>query len=433
VGEEAALSVRTGLRWLTHPYAVLDEARRRHGLTFWLDLPLAGRALVTGDPATVREIAAHPDLDAGKGIEALREVMGNRSLITLDGEDHAERRRIVSPLLRRDLERLDGITVQATLDLLGEIPAGATFAVYDLARRISLRAVVRLLFGESSPEEAARAERLVDAFLLSFDSPWVLFLKPLHLDLGPLNAWGRALRNRRRLEAFLRERITACRRSSQDRSGLARIVREGESLSNGEIVAEVLALLLFGHDTGAATLAWAFAHLHQNPEALAKIREESGTVHAQFERCVPEEHPYLRAALEESMRLAPVVVHLTRVARRDTRIGGERVPAGARVFPSAYLAQHNPEVFPEPDRFRPERFLGDRSYEGAWFPFGFGARTCVGRHYVTRQMILLTSTLARHADLALPPGYTPRPVRRLVLIHPEGGTPMILRGRRAAA
>jgi cytochrome P450 len=427
------LSVRQGFRWLTHPYAVLDEARRRHGLTFWLDLPLAGRALVTGDPALIREIVAHPDLDAGKGIEALREVMGDRSLITLDGEDHAERRRIVGPLFRRDLERLDGITLQATLEALGEIPTGATFAVYDLARRISLRAIARFLFGESSPEEAARAERLVDAFLLSFDSPWVLFLKPLHLDLGPLNAWGRALRNRRRLEAFLRERIAACRRQPEEGGGLARIVREGSALSDREIVAEVLALLLFGHDTGAATLAWAFAHVHQHPGAAAKIRAESDAVHARHGRCVPEEHGYLRAALEESMRLAPVVVHLTRVARRDTRIGHETVPAGTRVFPSAYLAQHNAEVFPEPDRFRPERFLDGKSYEGAWFPFGFGARTCVGRHYVTRQMILLASTLARHADLALPPGWVPRPVRRLVLVHPEGGTPMVLRRRREPA
>jgi cytochrome P450 family 110 len=424
------LSVRTGLRWLIHPYAVLDEARRRHGLTFWLDLPLTSRTLVTGDPALIREIVAHPDLDAGKGIEALREVLGDRSLITLDGEDHAERRRIVGPLFRRDLERLDGITVQATLEALGEIPVGATFAVYDLARRISLRIIVRLLFGESSPEEATRAERLVDAFLLSFDSPWVLFLKPLHLDLGPLNAWGRALRNRRRLEAFLQERIAVCRRQPEDGSGLARIVREGSALSDREIVAEVLALLLFGHDTGAATLAWAFAHVHQHPEAAAKIRAESDAVHACHGRCAPEEHRYLRAALEESMRLAPVVVHLTRVARRTIRIGSETVPAGTRVFPSAYLAQHNAEVFPEPDRFRPERFLEGKSYEGAWFPFGFGARTCVGRHYLTRQMILLASTFARHADLALPPGYVPRPVRRLVLVHPEGGTPMVLRGRR---
>lgn len=412
------MSLRDSVRWLRDPYGFLDEARERRGLTFWMDLALAGRVLVTGDPEVVREIVAHPDLDAGQGIAALREIMGDRSLITLDGEDHAARRRLVGPLFRRDLEALDGITIAAAREALGEIAPGEVFAVYDLARRISLRAIVRLLFGEMSREDAAKAERLVDAFLLSFESPWVLFLRPLHVDLGPLTAWGRALRNRRRLVEFLEERITAARRSEQD-GGLARIVREGADLPDGEIVSEVLALLLFGHDTGAATLAWAFAHLHRHPEAVRKIREETG------------EPVFLRACLEESMRLCPVVVHLTRVARRETRIGGEAVPAGTRVFPSAYLAQRNPEVFPEPDRFLPERFLEGKTFEGSYFPFGFGARTCIGRHFVTRQMILLTSTILRHADLALLPGDNARPVRRLVLILPEGGTRMVLRERLA--
>lgn len=412
------MSLRDSVRWLRDPYAFLDEARERRGLTFWMDLALAGRVLVTGDPEVVHEIVAHPDLDAGQGIAALREIMGDRSLITLDGEDHAARRRLVGPLFRKNLEALDGITIEATREALGEIAPGRTFSVYDLARRISLRAIVRLLFGETSGEEAARAERLVDDFLLSFESPWVLFLRPLHVDLGPLTAWGRALRNRRRLVEFLRERITAARHSERN-SGLAGIVREGADLPDDEIVSEILALLLFGHDTGAATLAWAFAHLHRHPEALQKIRDDH------------DAHVYLRACLEESMRLCPVVVHLTRVARRETRIGGERVPAGARVFPSAYLAQRNPRVFPEPDRFLPERFLEGKTFEGSYFPFGFGTRTCIGRHFVTRQMILLTSTILRHADLALLPGDRARPVRRLVLILPEGGTRMVLRERRA--
>ena len=410
--------LRDSVRWLRDPYAFLDEARERRGLTFWMDLALAGRVLVTGDPEVVREIVAHPDLDTGQGIAELRVIMGDRSLITLDGEDHAARRRLVGPLFRRDLEALDGITIAATREALGEIAPRQTFSVYDLARRISLRAIVRLLFGEMSSAEAARAERLVDAFLLSFESPWVLFLRPLHVNLGPLTAWGRALRNRRRLVEFLEERIAAARRLEQD-GGLARIVREGAELPDGEIVSEVLALLLFGHDTGAATLAWAFAHLHRHPEALQKIREEA------------EAHVYLRACLEESMRLCPVVVHLTRVARWETRIGGETVPAGTRVFPSAYLAQRNPEVFPEPNRFLPERFLEGKTFEGSYFPFGFGARTCIGRHFVTRQMMLLTSTILRHADLELLPGDRSRPVRRLVLILPEGGTRMVLQGWRS--
>jgi cytochrome P450 len=397
-------SILRTVRWLRRPYAVLDAARSRHGLTFWLDLAFAGRSLVTGEPALVREIMGHPDLDAGRGIAALRPMLGDRSLITLDGEDHLARRRIVAPLFRRELERLDAATVEAAMAAARAITPGEPFSVYDLTRRISLAAIVRLLFGEAPAVEA-----LVDAFFHSFASPWVLFLKPLHVDLGPRSPWGRALRNRRRLEEELRARIAACRRG-EGAGGLARIVEGGADLEDDDFVSEILALLLFGHDTGAATLAWAFAHLHAHPQTLARARQEP---------------PYLEACLLESMRLCPVVVHVTRVARRDLRLGSHDVPAGARVLPSAYLAQRNPEVFPEPDRFQPERFLDGASYDGAYFPFGFSPRTCIGRPFVMRQMTLVTSTLLRHLDLALLPGGEGRPERRLVLILPRGGTPMV--------
>jgi cytochrome P450 family 110 len=421
------VKVRASLRWLSDPYTFLDQARERHGLTFWMELAVAGRALVTGDPALIREMTGHPDLDAGRGIAALREALGDRSLITLDGEDHAARRRIVAPLFGREIERLDELTVRVTAEALRDILPGRELSIYDLARRISLRVIVRLLFGADA--EAGRAERLVEAFLLSFESPWVLFLRPLHVNLGPLSPWGRALRNRQCLRQFLREWIAVCRRGkASEEAGIARIVREGAELADDEIATEVLALLLFGHDTGAAATAWAFAHLYHHPESLARVREESETL-----RGVPEERPYLKTCLEESMRLCPVVVHVTRVARHDLRIGGHDIPAGSRIFPSAYLAQRNPAVFPEPDRFQPERFLAGRSYEGSYFPFGFSPRTCIGRHFVMRQMILMTSAIVRLADLALAPGYEARPQRRLVLILPRQGTRMILERRREAA
>jgi cytochrome P450 len=412
-------TLRASWRWLAAPYAALEAERARRGPTFWMDLAFLGRALVTGDPALVREIASRHDLEAGRGISALRGVLGDRSLITLDGEDHAARRRLVAPLFRSGLEALDNATVEATLEALRDIPAGGTFAVYDFARRISLRAIVRFLL-PGSPAEEARTGRLIERYLLSFASPWVLFLRPLHLDLGPLTPWGRAVRNRERLREHLRERIRAARQDAGLPGGLARIAREGADLPEDEVVDETLALLLFGHDTGAAALAWAFAHIWGHPEAAARLREE-------------DDPAWLDACLQESLRLCPVVVHVTRIATRDTQIGGWDVPAGARIFPCAYLAQRDPGVFPEPAAFRPERFLNGRSYEGSWFPFGLGARTCIGNRFALRQMRLITATTVRYADLAPAPGYEPKPVRRLVLVLPRQGARMVLRQRREAA
>ena len=408
-------NLRASWRWLTAPYAALDAERARRGPTFWIDLALVGRALVTGDPALVREIASRHDLEAGRGISALRSVLGDRSLITLDGERHLARRHLVAPLFRRDLEALDAVTADTTLEALQKIGAGATFTVYDFARRISLGAIVRFLLPGSSVEEA-RTGRLIERFLLSFSSPWILFLNPLHLNLGPLSPWGRAMRNREQLCEHLRERVRAARRDPALPGVLARIARDGADLPEDEIVEEALALLLFGHDTGAAALAWAFVHIWGRREVVERIREESDPA-------------YLEACLKESLRLCPVVVHMTRVAPQATRVGAWDVPAGARIFPCAYLAQRDPAIFPDPAAFRPERFLNGRAYEGSWFPFGLGARTCIGNRFALRQMQLIAATTVHNADLALAPRYEPAPVRRLVLIVPRRGGRMVLRRR----
>jgi cytochrome P450 len=414
-----AATLRTSRRWLADPYGTLDAERARRGPTFWLDLALVGRVLVTGDPALIQEITAHPDLEAGSGISALRRVLGEGSLITMDGEAHADRRRLVAPFFRRGLEVLDAATCAATSDALQAVPPGGRISIYDLARRVSLRSIIQFLLAPP-PEEASRAERLVDAFLLSFESPWVLFLRPLQIDLGRWSPWGRALRNRERLCALLREHVRAAR-SGGNTGGtgggiLACIAREAPDLSEDDIVAETLALLLFGHDTGAAALAWAVAHIWRRPEVLARVRAEADSA----------AKPYLEACLKESLRLSPVVPHLTRVAVRTTRIGGHTVPAGTRVFPCVYLAQRDPDVFPEPAAFQPERFLEGQTYEGSWFPFGLGARTCIGNRFALRQMLLTAATAARCAGLAAEPGWEPRPVRRLVLVVPEGGTRMVV-------
>ena len=195
------------------------------------------------------------------------------------------------------------------------------------------------------------------------------------------------------------------------------------TLSEDDLIEEVLSLLLFGHDTAAATMAWALAHIYQDGAAVQRIRAEAdggrnGTpIH-------PESLPYLEACLKESMRLCPVVVHVVRTATTDIRLAEHAVPRGHKVIPCTYLAQHNAEVFPEPYAFRPDRFLNGRRYEHAFFPFGFGDRTCVGKPFAMRQMLLVLSTAARAADLELAPGYQATPARQLVLIVPRRGALM---------
>ena len=415
-----------GYQWLARPYSFLDAQLRRRGLTFQLDLPILGRSLVTGDPALVREIALHPDLDSGRGIFALRAILGDRSLITLDGQQHRERRRMLAPAFTpRILESYDAITVETTRAVIRGFSPGRPSSFYEAAREISLKAIVRFIFGENRKEEERGVELLVEDFLKSFRNPLVLYLKFLQVDLGPASAWGRALRNRDRLRARILSEIAARRQGRANAPGLlSTLVESGAGPDDADLTTEVLTLLMFGHDTGAAAMAWAMAHLLQHPEAMDRARAEAAALQSGE---APAWGPYLEACIRESMRLSPVVVHVTRVARRDLELGGYRVCAGERVLPSAYLAQHNEEIFPDAGRFLPERFLGGRNYGHAYFPFGIGSRLCLGEPFALRQMALVLSTFVSGAALELAPGYQVRPARNLVLIMPRRGTMVVNR------
>lgn len=404
---------RRTYQWIANPYVFLEDARKKHGLTFWMDLAMVGRVLVTGDPDLVGRIVDHPDLESGRGIAVLRAILGNGSLITLDGENHGHRRRTLAPSLNRGLERFDLETARYTIEQLGNLRPGSEVSVYELVRKVTLQTIVGLIFGVHDRDQRRHVERLVEAFLRSCTSSWLLYVRPLHVDLGPLTPWGRARRQGDRLRQFITGHIRAARRSPvEPASGILAELSRSADLTEEDLTAEILALLLFGHDTSAATLAWAFAHVCGHPGTMARIRSAG--------------QPFLDACLHESMRLNPVVVHVTRVARRDVDLGPHRVPSGTRVFASSYLAGRNENVFPEPSLFRPERFLNDVSESRALFPFGLGARTCIGRHLAMRQMALIMSTMIRHADIELAPGYEIRPVRRTVLMVPKAGTRVVI-------
>lgn len=415
--------IRDGYRWLVDPYRLLDGALQRHGLTFRIRLPVLGDVLMTGDPRLIAEIVRNQDLDGGKGAAVLGAILGRRSLIMLKSEVHAARHRLIAPLFRGEsLPGHDELTIRLTQETLGRLSRGQTFSLYSVVREIGLKAMVAAMFGVG--DVADEAEGKAARFLNSFHNPLILFCPALRVDAGAWSPWGRALRNRRVLCDLIRREIRACRDAPSAPTILQRLVAAAaSSLGEDDLIEEVLSLLLFGHDTAAATMAWAFAHIYSDRQVVERIR---GAATGAGDGVPPdaESLTFLGACINESMRLCPVVVHLSRTASADVRLGPHPIRRGEKVIPCTYLAQHNAEVFPEPHAFRPERFLDGQRYEHAFFPFGFGSRTCVGKPFAMRQMLLVLATAVQSVELELAPGYQPTPARQLVLIVPRGGTLM---------
>ena len=426
--------LRTSLAWLRSPYALLDQHLARGELSFRLNLPMLGNSLVTGDPAHIAAIVRNRDLIGGRGTQALRPVVGDHSLIVLEGADHERHRNLMLPhFFSADFAQYDALTRKWTQQALQGLST-EPFSGMQLMAGITLNVIIEILFGALPAARHEHAVALVKRWLASFSSPAILFLKPLQINLGQHSGWGRFLRNRQALHHFIADLIlaadTSCPATQPAQPGqpgfrgvlgalLAQRRQGAITLSDAELISQMVTFLMFGHDTSAAAMGWFFHHVWRDEACLQALQQEQsqpGTSGA------PEQMPLLRSALFESMRLSPVVVHLTRHALCATRVGEWAVASGQRVLPCMYLAQRNPALFPEPQRFDPRRFLQMQSkWRYGFFPFGLGNRLCAGMPFAQRQMMLLASEVLQSVKLVLHAPESVKPTRHMVLIVPSGG------------
>ncbi|HMW77224.1 MAG TPA: cytochrome P450 [Rhodocyclaceae bacterium] len=410
------------LQWMRSPYGVLDRALAAGHMTFTTRLPVMGSCLVTGDPKLVGEISRNPSLIGGRGTEALRPVVGKHSLIALEGERHRIHRSVLLPhFFFGKAATIDRITGKWADALISQIGRNQVIDTGEFLARITLHAIIELIFGDLPDHRHREAFESINLWKSSFSHAAVLFLRFLHVDLGRISPWGRFLANRAKVHAFIRQRLSEVRKTP-DGSVFSQIAwatpERGAPLSDDEIVSETVTFLLFGHDTTAASLSWALTHLLADPTASERAWMEVSTVGDE----PPEAFPFLRSAIEESMRLCPVVVHLTRHAVEDTQVGGHAIPRDTRVLPCTYMAHRNPQVYDLANEYVADRFLGDSTrYRHAYFPFGLGERVCAGMPMALRQMVLLLGRLCRHGRFALVEPESIRPTRKLVIIVPSGG------------
>ncbi|MBT9585941.1 cytochrome P450 [bacterium] len=380
--------------WLLHPYAYFQRQARRRGLTWRAWLPGLGRVLMSGDPHILEQVIHHPHLAGGIAHRALRATLGEDHLIVMSGPAHRPR----SLAVRQSLTAFssDQEMARLTRQEFDQLPLGQPFSLHKVAHQASLRIMLNGLLGA---DQESAIVKLAQQFQASFSNPLLLFLPALQQDWGPYSPWGRLLRRRRRLQEALLQQL---QHAPQDCIG----ARLAQRVAAPSLPVELMALLMFGHETTAATFAWCFALLQ--PEAVRRIRDGDTR--------------YTLAFIEESLRLCPAVGQLTRVAQQDLSLGPWQVPRGSVVMPAIPLAQQN---FPDPQRFDPERFLRTAPPANHYCPFGFGERICPGKAMALRQLVVMLETVLQNYEIRLPLGYQPRPQRKLFLVVPQAGTPAL--------
>jgi cytochrome P450 len=429
------------LRYSYSPLPFLEECGRRYGDTFLVRWAGYGKFVMLAAPEAVRDVFrgdAHA-LHSGEGNEFLIPSVGPTSVLVLDGEPHARQRHILLPPLKGERMRSFFAAMQAaTLEAVRAWPIGRPIRMLEPMQQITLRVILEAVCGLTAGPQRDEIEGQVQRLLAQGRSRHALILvKVLPVQRLQKIRWLPYFRQMHALNTSLYSLLEAHRRLPASERGenvladlLAASHDDGSPLRDEEIRDALMTLIMAGHDTTSIALAWALEQIIPRPDVVERITDESrrvtGGTLPQAEHLTRLE--YLDAAIRESLRVRTILPFVVRLTKRPFAAGGREYPPGIVLAPCNHLVHRRPDLYPEPEKFRPERFL-ERKYAGhEWFPFGGGNRTCLGMAFALYEMKVVLSTLFTQVQLVRPPGSHSRPIRRGVSLAPDDGAQMVVKG-----
>ena len=428
------------LKWIKWPIPFMHACAAAYGDVFTMRLYGVPPFVFFSDPAAVRDIfTGDPEtLLAGRGNVVLRPVFGSNSVLLLDGARHRRERKLLMPPFHGDRMRLYGDIMRETVDRsIDGWPVQQVFPIHRYMQQITLDIILRAVFGVEEGDRLSRLRALLVVFLRLIGSSPVMLVHQLQVDLGPLTAWRRIRRLQGEIDHLLYDEIARCRKDDpESRTDIMAMLvaardEDGQAMSDEEIRDELVTLLVAGHETTATSLSWVAYRLLQNPQVLEKARAElaavvgNGSASDGLTAEQIAEFKYLDAVIKETARLNPILPTVARYLEAPVRIGGHELPAGCLALPCLYLTHRRPDVWPEPDAFRPDRFLDTRVDPYAFFPFGGGLRHCLGATFALYEMKIVLARMLSRVALKPAPNHTVRLVRRSITFAPSGGLPVI--------
>ena len=411
--------------WSRKAQWFLEQSRARFGPMFTIRIAYEGDWVVITEPELVKQVfIGDPRVfHAGEGNQILRPILGDNSVLVLDEKKHIAQRKLLLPPFH-------GERMQAYGEKMAEIatreieswPSGVPHKLRPRMQAITLEIVLETVFGVHGGERMGQLRDALRDFLDLTTNPLVLL--PI-LTIGP-DRIGQVPAFRRRVERvdkLLAEEM-AERRAAEDLAErddvLSMLIQarhdDGSPMSDAEIRDELLTLLVAGHETTATALSWAMERLTRHPEKLERLRDEAEA----------GEDAYLTATIQETLRLRPVIVVVIRKLTEAVELGGYELPAGARVVPSIHLIHRDPEIYPDPGRFLPERFLDNPPGTYTWIPFGGGVRRCLGAAFAQFEMAVVLRELVRRRQIEPADPAPERNYRRAITETPRHDAEVVL-------
>jgi cytochrome P450 len=411
------------------PLGFFERCRAIYGDKFTLypqDLP---PVVFLSNAEEIREMLAAPAsvLHPGEGGRTIAPIVGDSSFMLLDEDGHARGRRAILPAFTRSAAETHAeILAEVTAQEIPKWPTDVAIAVHPLLRRLTLRVILRVVFGEECGDLRRLHERMRD--LLDVTVSFTLVEARLRRLPGWRSTWRRFVRDRTEVDAIIARLIQRGKESPAGRGDvldalLAARNHDGSAMSDRQIRDNVVSVILAGHETTASELAWAFQLIAHSSRVNSRMTEEIDD---------GLDDSYLMATIAEVLRHRPVFLFcIPRAVVEPIEIGGWTYRPPAQLLGCIYLVQHDPARYPDPGEFRPERFLEDGPDPRSWLPWGGGRKRCPGNRLASAEMAAVLRTTLALRELSPARGRLERASWRGVIVTPSRGSRVVLRDRHA--
>lgn len=418
-----------GLGWWKRPTAYAQKLEQRFGTPFTVPLLGAGKFVVFSDPEHIKAIfTAPPDvLHPGEGARIIEPLVGRHSVILLDEDEHLSQRKLILPAFHGErIEALRGLVAEICEQQIRGWPTGERISLHPRLQELTLEVIMQAVFGIRSADRRARLGPLLAAMLAFGESP-ASVIPPARRSFFGRGPWARFIKTRAAVDEIVFAELDE-RRDSGAAAGGSDILstlleashEDGSPMGRQEIRDELMTLLVAGHETTATQLSWTIERLTDQPLVLERVRAavDSG------------EEAYVIATVREAMRRRPTLPFAAprRVVKPFSLAGYDFEPP-VNLFAGSYLVHHNPEIYPDPYAFRPERFLESEPGTYTWIPFGGGRRRCIGASFAMLEMQIVLEQLVGRFDLRAGPGGPEATIRRAITIAPGRGAEVALEWR----
>lgn len=399
---------------------------RRYGNTVSVNMPLFGRTVVIRDPALIKDLFSTSTDLAERPTELINtgSVLGPGSMFSLAGEDLVRRRKLLHPAFHgRRIKDYERVVEEEVLRETADWSEGTEFETFEPMLRITLNAILRTVFGAQGPA-LDELRHLVPA-AISLGSKLIMLPPVVRRDLGAWSPGARFLEYRRRIDAVIDTLIAEARADPafESRSDVLALLLQaryddGAPIADRHVADELLTMVSAGHETTAASLAWAVERLRRHPVLLSRLTDEVDAGGSELRQ----------ATIWEVQRTRPVVEGSLRRTKARIRFGEWVIPEDTTVIFSIHLAHTSDDEFPDAAAFDPDRFAGGSPKPFAWIPFGGGINRCIGAAFANMEMDVTLKTLLREFHLAPTDAPDERRATRGVVRPPaKGGQVMVYR------